>query len=141
MATTFELEIATPDRQLLRDSATEAQIPARKGYMGVLPEHAPTIGELGDGTLTYTVGGRRHAIAIHGGWVEVLPDRVRVLANSAEKGGEVDVERARRALKRAQDRLIDPVIGLDIARALSAMWRAETRIRTAEQEAAAQPHR
>jgi F-type H+-transporting ATPase subunit epsilon len=134
MPSTFELEIATPERRLVKESVSEAQIPGKKGYFGILPEHAPMVAELGDGALSYQIGGRKHYVAIHGGWLEVLGERVSVLADRAELGGEIDVPRAQRALDRAKERLINPAVGIDIARALSAMLRAESRLQAAQQE-------
>ncbi len=129
MADSFELEIATPDRLLVKERVREAQIPAAKGYIGVLPEHSPFLELLGIGELTYDAGGRRASLAVAGGFVEVLPDRVRVLAERAERAEEIDVERARRALERAEERLKNPLEGkVDIARALNAMRRAEARL-------------
>jgi F-type H+-transporting ATPase subunit epsilon len=130
---TFLLEIATPDRLLLHEQVTEAQIPAAEGYLGILPGHAPLLGELGTGelTLTYVADGRRRSMAISGGWVEVQPDHVRVLATRAEKADEIDASRAQAALKRAQDRLANPSPELDVARALNALKRAQARLQCA----------
>jgi F-type H+-transporting ATPase subunit epsilon len=130
---TFLLEIATPDRLLLHEQVTEAQIPAAEGYLGILPGHAPLLGELGTGelTLTYVADGRRRSMAISGGWVEVQPDHVRVLATRAEKADEIDATRAQAALKRAQDRLANPSPEIDVARALNALKRAQARLQCA----------
>ena len=128
---TFLLEIATPDRLLLHEQVTEAQIPAAEGYLGILPGHAPLLGELGTGELTYVADGRQRSMAISGGWVEVQPDHVRVLATRAEKADEIDANRAQAALKRAQDRLANPSPEIDVARALNALKRAQARIQCA----------
>ncbi|MGC9971835.1 MAG: hypothetical protein ABSE56_14735 [Bryobacteraceae bacterium] len=88
MADTFLLEVATPERLLVNEQVSEAQIPAANGYLGILPGHAALLAELGAGELSYTVGGRRRSVKIDGGWVEVSNDHVRVLANTAEKAGE-----------------------------------------------------
>src|SRR5215467_5788327 len=101
MAATFDLEIATPERLLVHESATEAQIPAKDGMLGILPEHAPLLSLLGTGVLTFQGEGHRKSMALSGGWLEVLPDHVRVLADRAEPAEEIDVERARKALERA----------------------------------------
>ncbi len=85
MADTFLLEVATPEDLLVREQVTEAQIPAANGYLGVLPGHAALLAELGAGELTYVCGGRRRALRIDGGWVQISNDHARVLANSAEK--------------------------------------------------------
>jgi F-type H+-transporting ATPase subunit epsilon len=129
MADTIELEVVTPERQLVKESVTEAQVPAREGYIGVLPGHAPLLSLLGSGVLTYAPkSGPRKALAIHGGFVEVLPDYIRVLANLAERAEEIDLEKARAALKQANERLTmhnqagatDPAVALaesELARA------------------------
>src|ERR1700689_531930 len=122
IADTIELEVVTPERQLVRESVTEAQVPAREGYIGVLPGHAPLLSLLGSGTLRYTPQtGPRKVLAIHGGFVEVLPDHIRVLANLAERAEEIDLEKARIALKKATDHLLinnqaaatDPAVALE----------------------------
>jgi F-type H+-transporting ATPase subunit epsilon len=132
MADTFELEIATPEKLVIREQVTEAQIPAEGGMIGVLPEHAPLISELGIGELTYVVGGAKSSLVVSNGWVEVLKNHVRVLADHAEKANEIDVARAQASLKRAEDRLSKAAArGVDIARALNAMKRAQARIAAA----------
>ncbi len=130
---TFTLEIATPERLLIREPVSAAQIPARQGEIGVRAEHAPLIAELGIGVLSYVAEGRHKELSVAGGVVEVLPDRVRVLADVAENADEVDVKRAEEALKRAQERLAHPELGLDVARALNALRRAQARLRAASQ--------
>ena len=105
MADQIELEVVTPERQLVREAVTEAQIPAKEGYIGVLPGHAPLLSLLGSGYLSYTAAGQKKVLAIHGGFVEVLPGNIRVLANLAERAEEIDLEKARAALKVANDKL------------------------------------
>jgi F-type H+-transporting ATPase subunit epsilon len=129
MAETFELEIATPERSLVREQAVRAQIPGKDGYYGILPGHAAMVSELGIGTLTYATNlGGSYVVAIHGGFVEVLENHVRVLADVAEPGVEIDIERAQRALERASMELVNPSEGADPASALAAVLRAEARI-------------
>lgn len=133
MAGSLTLEIATPERMLLKEQVSEVEVPGTGGAMGILPEHAPLLSELGSGELAYTpVGAARKYIAIIGGWVEVLPDRIRVLAERAEFGREIDLDRAEKALERATERLAHPVADTDIARALNAMNRAKARIEAAK---------
>ncbi|MCC7154433.1 MAG: ATP synthase F1 subunit epsilon [Bryobacterales bacterium] len=138
MADTLVLEVATPERLMLEQHVTEAEVPAAGGALGILPEHAPLLAELGTGELSYTAPGspRRH-MAVSDGWVEVLPNRIRVLALRAEFGDEIDVERARRSLKRAEDRLATPAENLDVARALNAARRARVRLVCASHSVAA----
>ena len=132
MADKFQLEIATPERLLIREQVSEAQVPAANGYLGVLPGHAPLLAALGTGELTYLADGRRSSLSIDGGWVEVLPDRVRVLATHAEKASEIDAKRAEEALHRAEEHLAHPDAGIDVARALNAMTRAQARLAAAK---------
>jgi len=85
MAETFLLEVATPEKLLVREPVTEAQIPAANGYVGILPGHAALLAELGAGKLTYTASGQRRSLNVSGGWLEVADDHVRVLADTAEE--------------------------------------------------------
>jgi F-type H+-transporting ATPase subunit epsilon len=132
MADTFELEIATPERLLIRADVGEAQVPAANGYLGILPEHAPLLAELGADELSYVIpNGTRKYLAVEGGWVEVLPGHVRVLATHAEKADEIDSARAEAALARANERMAHPEVGIDVGRALNAMKRAQARLAAA----------
>src|SRR5208282_5700768 len=116
MADTFEIEIATPERLLAREKAVRSQIPAKDGYIGVLPDHAPLVSELGIGALTYTTPNNQFfSMSIVGGFLEINDNVVRVLSDVAEKGHEIDVSRAEQALKRAQEAMINPALGIDIA--------------------------
>lgn len=128
MAATFELEVATPEKLVVREQVTEAQIPAANGFIGVLPGHAPLLSELGIGELSYMVGNEKHTMAIAGGVLEVLPELVRVLTTSAERASEIDVNRAKEAMRRANERLASPKESMDVARALNALQRAQARL-------------
>jgi F-type H+-transporting ATPase subunit epsilon len=132
VADTFLLEVATPERLVIREQVAEAQIPAVDGYLGILPLHSPLLSEMGSGDLTYMVGGEKHSVAVAGGWVEVLPEQTRVLADVAEKANDIDAKRAEDALKRAEERLNNPPADLDVARAINAMKRAQTRLAAAD---------
>ena len=138
MADALHLELATPERELVREEVTEVQIPGESGYLGILPGHAALLGQLGPGFLWYVSGGRRRYLSVTGGFLEVKDDHVRVLADAAERAEEIDVERARRAFERAQAQLANPSLGVDPAVALEAMARAQVRLATAEQKAAAE---
>ncbi len=131
MADTFELEICTPDRLLARERVTDAQIPAANGYLGLLPGHAALMAELGTGEMSYTAEGRVRHLVIHGGFLEVLQDHARVLTDAAERADEIDDKRAQESLRRAQERLTKAAEGVDVARALNAMKRAEARLKAA----------
>jgi F-type H+-transporting ATPase subunit epsilon len=130
----MELEIATPERLLVKEEVTEVQIPGKNGYMGILPGHAPLLSELGTGYLIYVTGGRKQALSLQGGFVEVLPDTVRVLANIAERAEEIDVDRARADLTRAEQEVLNPALGVDPAVALEAMAWARARIDAAQRK-------
>lgn len=132
MAATFFLEVATPERLLVREQASDAQIPAANGMIGILPDHAALLSELGIGELKYTTGGVTKTMAISGGWVQVLNNEVRVITDRAERPDEIDVARAQTSLKRAAERLALPATaGVDVARALNALKRAEARLAAA----------
>jgi F-type H+-transporting ATPase subunit epsilon len=131
MAQTFDLQIATPERMLVHEQASEAQIPALNGYLGVLPDHAPLLSELGYGTLSYSTGGQRHYLAIHGGFLEIMDNNVRVLATRAEAVDEIDVKRAQEALDRANKRLASTDVSIDMGRALASAMRAQARLECA----------
>jgi len=83
MAETFLLEIATPERLFVREQVTDTDIPAKKGYVEILPGHAAMLSELGEGELHYTHDGQRHTLYVEGGWLEVSNAAVRVLATRA----------------------------------------------------------
>lgn len=134
MADFLELEVATPERELVREQVSEVEIPGKDGYMGVLPGHAALLGLLGCGTLTYVQAGRKYHLAVHAGFLEILDDHVRVLANAAEPREEIDIQRAQRALQRAQEESINPSLGVDPAAALEAINRAQARLATAEKQ-------
>jgi F-type H+-transporting ATPase subunit epsilon len=128
---TFELEIVTPQRLLVRERAEEMQIPGRSGYLGILPGHAPLITELGIGEISYRENGRSRYLAVAWGFAEVLPNRVSILAETAERAEEIDVKRAEEAKKRAEQRLKSGDPNVDCARAQDAHARAATRLEVA----------
>jgi F-type H+-transporting ATPase subunit epsilon len=134
MADTLELEIATPERELVREQVSEVQVPGKNGYMGILPGHASLVGLLGVGVLTYVIGGEKRYMAVHGGFLEVNEDHVRVLADNAERAEEIDIPRAQNALQRALEEGINPAIGVDPAMALAAAARAQARLDTADKK-------
>ncbi len=134
MADTFQLEIVTPEKVVVKDSAEEAQIPGRDGYLGILPGHAPLITELAVGEITYHSAGMLHRLAVAWGFAEVLPDKVTVLAETAELPNEIDVRRAQDAKRRAEERLASGKTDVDYERADSALKRADTRLEVADQK-------
>jgi len=128
VADVFEIEIATPERSLAQEHAVRAQIPAKEGYIGVLPDHAPLLSELGIGAMTYTTPDDRYFSLAIGGFLEINDNVVRVLTDFAEPAHEIDVSQAERDLKHAQDEVINPALGVDIAAALIAVRHALARI-------------
>jgi len=137
MSDTFTLEVVTPARLVVREAVNEAQIPVRGGYIGVLPGHTPLLAEMGIGELSYHVGGRVHSCTAFGGFVEVLADRVIVLADSAERADEIDVARAQAARERAMKRLANPNDpATDWQRVEDALQRAEVRLQVAAKSGA-----
>ena len=130
----IQLIIVTPVRESLRETVVEVQLPGADGYLGVLPGAAPLITELGIGELTFhskSGGAASDPIAIIRGFAEVLPERVTVLAETAELASEIDVSRAEAALKRAQDRMASNAPDLDWDRVAVALQRALIRIQVA----------
>jgi F-type H+-transporting ATPase subunit epsilon len=105
MAGTFKLEIVTPDREVVNTRAEQVQVPGKSGYLGVLAGHAPLITELGVGEISYNSGARTEYLAVAWGFAEVLPDRVTILAETAERPEEIDVARAEQAKNRAEETL------------------------------------
>lgn len=128
----IELEVVTPERLLLHQDVKSVEIPGRDGYLGILPGHAPLITELGIGVLTYRTNGEPHFLTIMNGYAEVLPDRVIVLAEISELATEIDVERCRAALERAQGMLAKSTSpDVDWQRAQAALERAMVRLQVA----------
>jgi F-type H+-transporting ATPase subunit epsilon len=101
----LELEIVTPEKHILAETVDYVELPGQEGYMGILPGHAPLLSELGFGTFYYRKGNDVQYFAVLGGFVEVLPGRVIMLADACERAGEIDVERARAALEKAKSEL------------------------------------
>jgi len=134
MADTLELEIVAPDKLLVRERVEQVQIPGKSGYLGVLAGHAPLITELAVGEISYRRGADEQRLAVAWGFAEVLPDKVTVLAETAERPSEIDVERARKSKARAEQRLTSGDINVDVERSLNALHKAETRLEVAEKK-------
>jgi F-type H+-transporting ATPase subunit epsilon len=102
MAATIRLELVTPERLLVSEEVSEVIAPGYEGEFGVLPDHTPFLAILDIGILRYRTGSGMEKIAVGGGFAEVGPDRVVVMADVAEKAEEIDVDRARKAHDRAE---------------------------------------
>ena len=134
MTDSFQLEIVTPEKMVVRDVAEEIQIPGRNGYLGVLPGHAPLITELGAGEINYRAGGQSHRFAVAWGFAEVLPDRVTVLAETVERADEIDVSRAQQSLARAEESLKSAQTEEDVSLATGKIRAAQARIEVAQKK-------
>jgi F-type H+-transporting ATPase subunit epsilon len=131
MDRTILLRVVTPNRQVVREDVEEIQAPGREGYLGILPGHAPLISELKPGEMSYRQGRDIRKLAVGGGFLEVLPEQVTVLAETAERPEEIDVTRAQSAKDRAEKRLKSPDPEVDINRATVALERALIRLQVA----------
>ena len=124
----IDFTLVTPERALVHEQVEELQIPGAEGYLGILPGHAPLFSELKVGELGYRIGEPWFWLSVAWGFVEVLPDQVRVLAETAERAHEIDLERANRAKQRAEERIARGGDDIDYKRALIALERALIRI-------------
>jgi F-type H+-transporting ATPase subunit epsilon len=131
MAEKLRLEVVTPYGPVFSDEVDEVVAPGDEGEFGVLPGHVPFITTLKIGILTYKKNGSTGYMFVNTGYAEVKDDRVLILADSAEKAEDIDVERAREALRRAEERL-KTQDDIDFARAQAALQRATTRIEVAK---------
>jgi F-type H+-transporting ATPase subunit epsilon len=127
------LELATPTRQLVSEEVDEVVAPGSEGYFGVLPGHAAFLATLGSGEVVYRHGRDEVHLAVHGGFAEVTPERVIILAETAERPDEIDRARAERARQRAEQRMTgrdpDGAEGeIDYDDAVAAYQRALTRL-------------
>jgi F-type H+-transporting ATPase subunit epsilon len=128
------LDVVTPERQVLSTEVDEVSAPGALGYFGVLPGHTPFITTLGVGELRYRSGNQWEYLSITWGYAEVLPNKVTVLTETAEMAEEIDIERAERAKRRAEERLREwstTVADVDFERASAALERALTRLEVA----------
>ncbi len=133
MAERLTLELATPTRLVVAETAEEVVVPGIEGYFGVLPGHAAFLTTLGIGEVMYRVGRDEHYLAVSGGFAEVRNDKVIILADRAERPEEIDRARAERAKERAERRLSGrgSEDAIDYARATTALARALVRLQTA----------
>lgn len=128
MAGKLNLEVAVPERQLINEEVDEVQAPAATGYLGVLPGHAPLLSELQVGVLSFRVGDKIRAMALDGGVMEVLPAQVRVLADEAQWGEEVDIDKESRTRDEVQERLRERTESVDFDRERLVLARAQARL-------------
>lgn len=131
LPTSLTLEIVTPDRALVSQQVDEVELPGADGYFGVLPGHTPLLASLQVGEMWYRIGQQKHYLALAFGFVEVLPERVTVLAQIAERAEDIDIARAESAKQRAEERVARPQADMDFERARVALLKALTRLQVA----------
>jgi F-type H+-transporting ATPase subunit epsilon len=135
----LKLDIVTAERIVYSDEADVVVAPGIDGQLGILPHHAPLMTTLQPGELRVRKGGEEFSLAISGGFLEVRPDRVIILADAAERAEEIDVSRAEEAKRRAEERLRQPTPEVDVAQADAAMRRALARLQVGEQRRKRKP--
>jgi F-type H+-transporting ATPase subunit epsilon len=128
----IDFEVATPERLVLSETVDEVVLPGTEGYLGVLPGHAPLLTSLRPGEIAYRVGNAHRYVAVSTGFAEVLRNRVSILADTAERAEEIDVERARRSKERAERELTERESEHAFREAEARLYRALARIRVAE---------
>lgn len=129
----IELEIVTPTGVVVRESVDEVEAPGVEGHFGVLPGHRPFMSQLRAGELRYRTGKENHYVAVHWGFAEVLPHKVTVLVETAERAEDIDLQRAETAKRRAEERLKQFGTAYDMEAARAAVERAEARLEAAKQ--------
>jgi F-type H+-transporting ATPase subunit epsilon len=138
MATT-RLSIVTAEREVFADDVDEVVAPGVEGQLGILPHHSPLMTTLLPGELLVKKGGEEFYMAISGGFIEVRPDRIIVLADTAERVEEIDVARAEEAKRRAEARLAEHAEGMDMDRAEAALRRSLVRLQVVERRRRRRP--
>lgn len=131
MAGTFQLQIVSADRSIVNETVDEIQVPGSEGYFGVLPGHTPMLALIGTGELWYRQGAEKFLVSLSGGFAEVQPDRVTILAQIAERADEIDIARAEAAKQRAEERLSRPTMDIDSERARVALLKSLIRLQVA----------
>jgi len=131
LPTHIQLSVVSADRSLVNEQVDEVEIPGANGYFGVLPGHTPLLALLGAGELWYRQGQTRQYLAIAFGFAEVLPDRVTILAETAEHAHEIDVARAEAAKRRAEEQLSRTPVDIDFERARISLLKSLMRLQVA----------
>ena len=140
MSDQIELEIVTPDQLLVHEQVESVEIPGKAGYIGVLPGHAPLITELTIGEISYKQKGSTEHFSVAWGFAEVLPEKVTILAQTAERAQDINVKRAEEAKARAEAALQKAAPDLDYQATLDAIKRAEVRLKVAQYSHAGTAH-
>jgi F-type H+-transporting ATPase subunit epsilon len=130
LPTSIELQIVTPDKLLVKEQVDEVEIPGSEGYFGVLPGHTPMLASLAVGEMWYRQGQEKTYLSLAFGFAEVLPDRVTILAQLAERAEDIDIARAEEAKRRAESRVVQAK-DIDYERARTALVKSLTRLQVA----------
>jgi F-type H+-transporting ATPase subunit epsilon len=128
----LHLEIVTAERLVLSDDVDQVNAPTKDGRVGILPRHMPLITVLTEGELSIVKNGVRTEFAVFGGFMEVLPDRVTILADSCDRSDEIDLDRAEEARQRAEERIAQRKSDQDMIQAEAELRRAMMQIRIAQ---------
>src|SRR5207248_10458057 len=131
LPTQLRLQIVSADKSLVNETVDEVEIPGADGYFGVLPGHTPLLALLGAGEMWYRQGTEVHHLVIAFGFAEVQPDAVTILAQIAERAGEIDIARAEAAKRRAEERLAKPTMDVDFERARLSLLKSLIRLQVA----------
>ena len=129
---TLQLNVVTPEKTVVSEQVDIVMAPGYFGEFGALPNHIPFLAQLQPGEVKYRKGGQLEYLAVGGGYAEVLPTQVTVMAITAERYQHIDLERARAAKERAEQRLKERQEGVDFLRAEAALQRSIARLRAAE---------
>ncbi len=132
MAKTIKIEVITGERVVYADDVDIVVAPGIEGQLGILPQHAPLLTTLQPGELLVRKAHEEIAMAVSGGFMEVRPDKVIVLADTAERAEEIDLARAEAAKKRAEERIEEQRDRIDVARAEAALQRSLARLKVVE---------
>lgn len=132
--TALKLEIATAERLVYAEDVSVVVAPGIDGELAILPEHASLLTILKPGQLRVVKDGEESLIAVSGGFMEVLANKVTILADTAEHSGEIDEERAGQAMKRAQERIATADSQVELEKAMAAMRRSQARVAVARRK-------
>ncbi len=125
---TMRLEIATAERVVYSEDVEILVAPGMDGQLGILPNHAPLLTALQPGEIRVVREGEESYMAVSGGFLEVMANRVTILADTAERAEEIDIARAEEAMQRAQERIETGVSAMDLQRALASIRRSQARL-------------
>ena len=128
---TFQLDIVSAERHVSSDQVDVLVVPGVEGEMAILPSHSPLLTVLKPGEIRVVKDGEDSFIAVSGGFMEVMPEKVTILADTAERLDEIDIERAEAAVKAAQERIAAAPVDMDLQRALASLRRSQARVKVA----------